>query len=439
MANTLLFRMDNEKNKEHIVQINRIEKEIEHIKLERLEIEQLESEKLNQEQKNEDQLNEEQINKDQLSHEQINKEVLDIQQIDLSKYSKILQVYPLSQTNQEEFYRNSDSDYIIREIEGELYRFDYNSQNIENRQGFMILLNISLIALSILLLLVVFLIRYYIIKPFNTIIDVPSQLANGNLSVPLKESGNKFFGRFIWGLDLLREDLEAKRKKELELQKEKKTLVLSLSHDINTPLSAIKLYAKALSKNLYDTKEKQLEIALNIDHKADEISSFVSEIINASSGDFLKLEVINDSFYLKEFIDKIQNYYLEKFDLLKIPYDISGFDNCILQGDFNRSIEVLQNIIENAIKYGSGEYLGFEIYTEENCIIICVKNSGSKLLVNELKYIFDSFWRGSNTENIQGSGLGLYIARQLMIKMNGDIFAKMNGSEMQVSVVLRKL
>lgn len=394
VTNILFFSIKNEENKEEIVQVNRIEKEL---------------------------------------------KSKDAEQIDLSQYTAIIQVYALTEVNQEKFFTDSNYDYLIREIAGELYRFDYNAKYNENSQRYLILLNLSLVVISFVMLLVIFLIRHYIIKPFNIILDLPIELAKGNLTAPLKESKSKIFGKFIWGLDLLRENLEATKQKELQLEKEKKTLVLSLSHDIYTPLSAIKLYAKALSINLYDTKEKQLEIAINIEHKADEISCFISEIVNASNEDFLYLEVMNDSFYLKNLIDEIEKYYIEKFDLLKISYEVSSYDNCILYGDFNRSMEVLQNIIENAIKYGSAEYINIEIYAEENCIIICVKNSGCNLAISELKYVFNSFWRGSNADNIKGSGLGLYITKQLMTKMNGDAFAKINSLEMQVSVVFRKL
>lgn len=87
--------------------------------------------------------------------------------------------------------------------------------------------------------------------------SLTEELAKGNLSVPIKAEKSKFFGRFLWGMDMLRDNLESSREKELELQKEKKTIILSLAHDLKTPLSAIRLYNKALSENLYDTPEKE--------------------------------------------------------------------------------------------------------------------------------------------------------------------------------------
>ena len=112
------------------------------------------------------------------------------------------------------------------------------------------------IALGILFLLSVFLICYIgkkIIKPFEQMQSLTEELAKGNLSVPVKAEKSKFLGRFLWGMDMLRETLESNKEKELALQKEKKTLILSLTHDIRTPLSAIRLYAKALAEGLYTT------------------------------------------------------------------------------------------------------------------------------------------------------------------------------------------
>ena len=106
-----------------------------------------------------------------------------------------------------------------------------------------------------------------------------------------------------------------------------------------------------------------------------------------------------------------------------------------MQGDIDRAVEVVQNIIENAIKYGDGKSISLSFDEEDGCCVVSVTNSGSHLPENELVHIFDSFWRGSNSSGETGSGLGLYICRQLMYKMGGDIFARLNDDNMTVSVV----
>lgn len=335
----------------------------------------------------------------------------------------------------EDFYK-SESDYAIREINGRLYRFDYRAS--DNGKAVIAAVNVILGIMSAFIVIMVLYVKIKIIAPFDKLKNVPYELSKGNLTLPLKENKSRFFSRFIWGVDLLRENIEHQKKRETELQREKKTLLLSLSHDIKTPLSAIKLYAKALSKGLYSEKEKQLEIAENINLKADEIESYVSRIITASKENFLSMEVNSGEFYLSRLVTDIENYYSEKLSLIKTDFEVGRYDDCLIKGDIDRSIEVIQNIVENAVKYGDGKSIYVDFSEEDNCILVSVKNSGSTLSSKELPHIFESFWRGSNSEKQGGSGLGLYICRQLMHKMGGEVFAEIHGEFITVTAVFVK-
>lgn len=337
----------------------------------------------------------------------------------------------------EDFY-NSDSDYVIREINGELYRFDYTTDSSTDRSEKILVVNVFLGVMSAAIIAVMLYVRFKILAPFEKLTDIPYELSKGNLTAPVKESKNKFFGRFVWGVDMLRENMEQQKDRELNLQREKKMLLLSLSHDIKTPLSAIKLYSKALSRGLYTDKEKQLEIAENINAKADEIEGYVSEIITASREDFLSLDVNMGEFYLSGLVTKINAYYTEKLSLIKTDFTVGEYSNCLISGDLDRSVEVVQNIIENAIKYGDGKEISIDFSEEDGCILVTVKNSGCTLPDTDLPHIFESFWRGTNAESQKGSGLGLYICRQLMHKMNGEVFAQIKDGNMCVTAVFGK-
>lgn len=222
------------------------------------------------------------------------------------------------------------------------------------------------------------------------------------------------------------------------MKKEKKTLLLSLSHDIKTPLFAIKLYSAALSKNLYSDTEKQHKIAENINEKADEIESYVSQIVSALREDFLSLEVNMGEFYLSELIEKITGHYREKLALIKTYFIIGEYKNCLLWGDLSRSVEVLQNVMENSLKYGDGKRVELIFPEDDECVQIAIRNGGCTLSQGDLSHIFESFWRGANAKNIQGSGLGLYICRQLMRRMNGEIFAKIDDDIITVTAVFTR-
>ena len=346
--------------------------------------------------------------------------------------------YVTSVTAYGEGFYNSDSDNVIREINGVLYRFDYISDSGTDKTELIITVNVLLGVMAAVIVAVMLYIRARILKPFEQLSDVPYELSKGNLTAPVKETKNRFFGRFIWGVDMLRENMEQQKERELDLQRQKKMLLLSLSHDIKTPLSAIKLYSKALSKGLYTSAEKQLEIAESINTKADEIESFVSQMITASREDFLSLEVEMGEFYLSQLATAIKRYYTEKLSLIKTEFSVGGYTDCLLCGDPDRSVEVLQNIIENAIKYGDGKSIALSFSEEDGCILTAVRNSGCTLSASDLPHIFDSFWRGTNAEKEKGSGLGLYICRQLMHRMNGDIFAEIKDGYMCVTAVFGK-
>ncbi len=354
---------------------------------------------------------------------------------DLTDYEYVTGV--LKQDETDDFY-GGDSDYVIREINGELYRFNYRTDNRSDNRRMIITVNVILAAMTVVIAVVMLYIRLKILKPFEKLTDVPYELSKGNLTTPVKETKNRFFGRFVWGVDMLRENMEQQKERELNLQREKKMLLLSLSHDIKTPLSAIKLYSKALSKGLYDSKEKQLEIAENINSKADEIEGYVTQIITASREDFLSLDVTMGEFYLSELINTISVYYTEKLSLIKTEFEVSGYTDCLLNGDRDRAVEVIQNIMENAIKYGDGKKIRIDFSEEEGCILITVTNGGCALPDTDIPHIFESFWRGANAENQKGSGLGLYICQQLMRKMNGEAFAQIKDGTMSVTAVFEK-
>lgn len=340
-----------------------------------------------------------------------------------------------------ELLTSDGKDYYIFYTDSYIYKITYTPTVVENKT---IILYVNIISgiLLIGLIFVYLYIRINIIKPFNELSTMPYELAKGNMNMPLAENKNRFFGKFVWGMDLLRENIEENKVRELELQKERKMLLLSLSHDIKTPLSAIKLYSKALSKKLYSSEEKRDEILVNISDKVDEIDGYISEIVRASKEDFLHFEVENDEFYIKDAIESVREYYSEKMALNQIDFSIEDYSNSLVYGDKDRLIEVIQNIVENAIKYGDGKKIWLEMSKDAEAYSIKISNTGCMLSERELPHIFDSFFRGTNVDNQKGSGLGLYICRNLMHLMEGEITAellpevnKQNASGLEKSVI----
>lgn len=350
-------------------------------------------------------------------------------EINLSEYKSLIRV---SVFDPNEICNN---DYLVKEVDGTLYRIEYEVKR-DNRP--FIMMNVGLAIFFLITVGVLAYIGRTVIRPFNKMSDMTVNLAKGNLSTPVKEEKSRFFGKFLWGVDMLRENLESSKTKNLEYQKEKKTMLLSLSHDIKTPLSAIQLYTKAMQEGLYETEEKRQEALSGILSKTEEIKSYVDEIHRVSREEFMEFDVNPSEVYMSEVMNNIEVYYNDKLSVLHTKFIMDEYEDCILSADKDRLIEVIQNLMENAIKYGDGKEIRISFSEEEDCKLITVSNSGCSLDEKELANLFDSFYRGSNTDGIQGNGLGLYIVKQLMKRMDGDAFAEIEEDRFKITVVVRK-
>ena len=349
---------------------------------------------------------------------------------DISKYPHITGIY----TDEDELYESREH-YLIMEVNGRLYRVEYILDR-SSRRAFISANCFFAGGIVITVLLLVYIGRH-IIRPFSILEEVPKELAKGNLAVDIPEDKSRFLGRFTWGINLMRETIEESRLKEIRLQREKKLLLLSLSHDVKTPLSSIKLNARALERGLYKDPEKQQEAAASINARADEIESFITQITKASSEDFMSFEVEMGEEFLDRIIGRLDARYSSQLALSSTDFIIDSHRDCLLSCDPDRLAECLQNLIENAVKYGDGREIRLSFEQMDGCQLITVSNSGCSLSPAELPVIFESFHRGTNSSKVQGNGLGLFICRKLMTQMNGEVYAEIKDGRFSVTLVTR--
>lgn len=247
----------------------------------------------------------------------------------------------------------------------------------------------------------------------------------------------KYFGKFVWGMNMLKDCLELHRRRELQLEREKKMLLLSISHDIKTPLGVIKLYAKALSEGMYGDDGKRMDALQQISDKTMEIEQFVGEIVRSSMEDFLQMEVKNGEFYLKDLVRKLEGQYREMCRLRHLALTVGSYGNRLLKGDMDRAFEVCENLMENALKYGDGRKIEITFGEEDYCQLIHIYNTGEAADPREMLHLFDSFYRGKGSDGKEGSGLGLYICHEIMKRMDGDIYAQRMENGMEFVLVFR--
>ncbi len=361
---------------------------------------------------------------------QLADEIAETGNYELKKYPHITGVFKADDC---ELY-TSNEHYLIIEAGGMLYRVEYI---VGNGQHSIVAINCVFGALFLLMIGLLYYIWRHIIVPFGRLNDVPQELARGNLAVPIPEEKSRFFGKFTWGVNLLRESIEDSRKKEITMQRDKKLLLLSLSHDIKTPLSAIKLNAKALARGLYKDEEKRRAGAESINTRADEIERFVSEITKAASEDFMSFEVTQGEAFLSDIITRINARYAPQLAMSETEFAIQKYNDCILSCDPDRLAECLQNLIENAIKYGDGRRIEISFDKMDGCELITVSNTGCTLEAKELPQIFESFHRGNNADRVQGNGLGLFICHRLMGLMNGEVYADIRDECFYITLVAK--
>ena len=304
------------------------------------------------------------------------------------------------------------------------------------------IMNIGLAAAFLLMIGVCTYIGFYVLAPFNRLSSYPEKLSKNQLTDKLPESKNRFFGRFTWGINMLNDRLVSDRNRINELSREHLTMLTTIAHGIKTPVSNIKLYSEAIETGMYQPDGKanasDAEVAAKISKNADDITAMVKELIEKASAGFVDFEPEIRGFYLNELEKVLHEEYDNRLELLRIPFIVEVFGNSIVKSDKNGIYRVLSQLMENAIKYGNGEGISVRLYKQEEGYCFSVRNKGSVLEEKELPYIFNSFWRGSNSEGIPGSGIGLFESYQIVRKLDGDIYARAHAEtgEMEFEVCI---
>lgn len=313
--------------------------------------------------------------------------------------------------------------------------FEYRNNNFKKM---IFTVNVFFVLAFFFILVFALYVLLNILKPFTQLIEYPERLSRGQITEKLPETKNRYFGKYIWAMNMLQDVLENERRKVSKLIKDKQTLTGTFAHGIKTPVSNIKLYADAIQTGLYSetVSEKDAEIAGKIAKNADDIQNLVSEILNSSTKSLFEYEPQITTFYMSELNKYICTEYENKMKIKKISFSIEMPENPLIESDRNGLCRILFQLIDNAIKYGDGVFIKIKMERQDKNYYFSVVNSGSKLLENEIPYMFNSYWRGSNADGIEGQGIGLYEARQIARKLGGDIFVDFMENQLEVLLMI---
>ena len=271
---------------------------------------------------------------------------------------------------------------------------------------------------------------HFLIKPVREMQDFASEIAKGNLDVNLPIHKHNIFGNFTESFDIMREELKASKKRELEAQKARREMVAELSHDLKTPVATIgatcevldmKYQMKAKSGSPEEIKEAQdsLEKIGYIKDKTDIINELVDNVLHASEDEIDEISIIP-----KEVESSvIEGFFSSSKDYANIIFD-DHIPQCLVLIDKLRMKQVIDNVISNSIKYaGTDIHVSFsDIEEQKNRYVkIRIKDSGPGVNEEDLPLITGKFVRGKNAEDKSGYGLGLYLVNYYMEKQNGGI------------------
>lgn len=286
---------------------------------------------------------------------------------------------------------------------------------------------------SILFIASAFVYIYFaLLRPFDKMKDFAANLSSGNFDIPLNYQRSNYFGEFTWAFDSMRNEITKARNGEKEAIENNKTVIATLSHDIKTPIASIRAYTEGLSANMDSSFEKREKYLSVIVKKCDEVSRLTNDLFLHSVSDLDKLKVINEKTEICSFAESaINEMGAERSDIIFKKPDFYAFVNI----DKNRFVQLCENIVNNARKYAKTNIDVFITREGEN-IILHFRDYGKGIPDENMPFIFDKFYRGSNCGSEQGSGLGLYIVKYIAEKSGGQVFLQNHDNGLEVKIIL---
>ena len=255
-----------------------------------------------------------------------------------------------------------------------------------------------------------------ILRPFDRLEGFASQVAAGNLDVPLNQEKGQYFGKFTWAFDSMRKEIKKAREAEKTAIDNNKTVIATLSHDIKTPISSIRTYCEALEANLDRTPEKRAMYLNTIMDKCDEVGRLTDDLFVHSVSDMNQLSVTPARIDFK-------SYMAQTVELLsaddKVRYSDDLGDSVYIKADPARLTQILENLVANSGKYAC-TIVDIKTYVDGSKVVTEVRDYGKGIPEENMPFITQKFYRGNNVEGIQGSGLGLYICNYLSEKMDAQ-------------------
>lgn len=275
-----------------------------------------------------------------------------------------------------------------------------------------------------------YLVSRSVFKPIEELKHAANQIKEGNLDFEVKTNSKDEIGELCLAFEEMRGKLKESIDMQFQYENNRKELISNISHDLKTPITAIKGYVEGIMDGVAASPEKMDKYIKTIYSKATDIDRLIDELFLFSKLDLNKLpfnfEITDITSYMQDCVEELQ-LDLEKknFELIYHNY-IEGSSTVL--ADRERIKRVITNIVENAVKYTKKDKGLIEIKLSKNnhSIQFQIKDNGQGIPEKDIPYIFDRFFRADLSRNTLtgGSGLGLAIAKLIIEEHGGSIWAE---------------
>jgi signal transduction histidine kinase/uncharacterized membrane protein YwzB len=284
-----------------------------------------------------------------------------------------------------------------------------------------------------------------IVQPMEKLKRAAMNIKEGNLDFTVIADTEDEIGEVCTAFEEMRIKLKNQIEVSMQYEKENKELISNISHDLKTPITAIKGYVEGIRDGVADTPEKMDKYIRTIYNKATDMDKLIDELFlyskldsNSMNYSFAKLN-LND--YFEDCVDEI-SLDLESRGISLAYYNHVPEDTIII-ADPEQLKRVINNIVGNSVKYMDTRpgRIGIFLKDEPEFVQIEIQDNGKGIAKTELQHIFDRCYRTDASRNSSkgGSGLGLSIAKKIIEEHGGKIWANsVEGEGTTMCFVLRK-
>ena len=231
-----------------------------------------------------------------------------------------------------------------------------------------------------------------------------------------------------------------KRADDLEkASKYKSEFLANMSHELRTPLNSIILLSKLLTQNQYKTlNEKDMEKSAVINKAGNDLLLLINDILDLSKVESGKMELEYSEVDSKDIVNELDGLFGTLADEKNLKFEIDDSFESTFYTDKVKLLQVLKNLLSNALKFTKDGTVSLKIYSEDKKLFLIVKDSGIGIPPDKLETIFEAFKQvdGSISREFGGTGLGLSISKTIVDLMDGDIQVKSELGEGTTFIVM---